>query len=407
MENTKFVFIEKYWAYFWSEHNKFLSASEACEILMIKKKLLHKMRVDWTIQEYSDITYWHGGKENCFNLLKDNSILQAWTKAEIPKEIEKLILNLSSWNKTNAEYIHKLILFKWLNPNSILLPALVCHGAWATGKWTLATMLTTIFSEENVLLNLGQDDLNSTFSSFCWKKFIVAFEEISTWQNSIAKDMNVANKLKNFIMSPVIHVNEKYGKKYSIKNTAMFIINSNSETPVYLDSVWKSNRRYSIIKSDKPLDKKLAIDINRVVRNPKQISYYLAWLEKTFPKVKEMKEFVALENKDKEDLINRFRDYSNEFWEYYFENWYSTGRVLVTTINELFSEFSIECWIELASFKKRFWENSILKKVKLTYPPTQNSRWLVEIPESLPLKITEQDITDIFDNTMDSVEVLE
>ena len=73
MENTKFVFIEKYWAYFWSEHNKFLSASEACEILMIKKKLLHKMRVDWTIQEYSDITYWHGGKENCFNLLKDNS----------------------------------------------------------------------------------------------------------------------------------------------------------------------------------------------------------------------------------------------------------------------------------------------------------------------------------------------
>ena len=358
------------------------------------------MRTEWEIETYEDITYWHWGRENCFNLLNDNSILQPWELSEIPREIEQLVLNLSSWDIRNVEYIHKIVLYKYLNPNSSLLPALIFHWAWATWKGTFLTLLSTIFGEKNVLLNLWQEDLNSKYSSYTGKKILVAFEEIAT--SSWVKDIKISNKLKNFIMAPKIQVDEKYGKKYEIENTAMFIINSNSDKPIYLDSSEKWNRRYSVFKSNKPLDKKSAIKINKVVRDKNKVSSYIAWLKKTFPEVLDMKEFVAMENKDKEELINKCRDLSNEFWDYYLEKWYSRGRILVTTINSLFSDFVIEYGTDLTSFKKTFWSNSKYKKQRLQYPWTKSPRWLVEIPE----EPTIEDVREIFHGTLESVEDL-
>jgi hypothetical protein len=330
--------------------------------LIISQKELSAMRQYGLIETHDSLVYKKGWKDNCYNLLDEWQILQPSNNPVLHPDIKLLIENVCGHKQENIDYLHRAILYKHINVNDFTIPAIVLYGHWWSWKWTLMSLLWTIFWEDNILANLWQKDLTGSFDTYRGQKLIVEFAEIAT--NNTHSDIWVLNKLKNIIGAEKINVNEKWVRQYQTDNIAWFFISSNSNKPLQLDDKDKWNRRFSIIKSTSGLVN--WNNINVTIRNEKIIQDYLAWLYREYPEVLQYKQLVALDNEDKRDLEERSQNEANQFWDWIEENFPDYhGKKSKVEIEEMINMFCIENWINETEFNKYFWNNSKYPKKKI------------------------------------------
>lgn len=277
------AYVKRISKFYWIQERMFLSPAEAANNLMMSVKELNQLRKDWLIEDYTGITYKVGGEKWCLNLLDESQILKP-SKNRYPhihKDIETLLLNVCWWDRNNFNYLNMAILYKYSNTNDHNVPAIILWGVGWSWKWTLISLLGTIFWENNVLANLWERELNSQFDTFKGQHIIVEYAEVSASNTNM--DKRTLNKLKNMVCSPSIIVNEKGVKTYKANSIAWYFISSNSNKPLQLDDKDKGNRRFSVLKSIKKLEN--WEQINKTIRNKEIVADYLAWLPKAYPEV--------------------------------------------------------------------------------------------------------------------------
>ncbi len=375
--NDIYIYVKATSKYYWVQKKIFFSSNEVCNNLNISLKELKTMRELQLIKVYDDIAYWYGWREGCYNLLDKNFILQPSDTPFSHPCINKLIDNVCWHKQENIEYLHKAILYKYYNINDVTLPAIVLYWKWWSWKGTLMSLLATIFWKCNVLANLWQRDLTSSFDTYRGQKLVVEFAEVTT--NNTHSDMGILNKLKNIIWASSITINEKWVRQYQIDNIAWFFISSNSNRPLQLDDKDKGNRRFTVIKSDTALqDWK---DINEVIRDKNIVADYLALLHHKYPEVLEWNNLEALDNQDKRDLEERSQHEANQFWDRVHSNFpdYSWKKTKKDIENHMINMFCTDNQIDEKEFLKYFWNNSKYPKKKIRMWD-QTFMWVV-IPE--------------------------
>lgn len=358
-----YVYIKSISKYYWIENKRFLSVSDMCHNNMISSKEVVALRQFWLVQTYDDLTYKFWWEKSKFNLLDENIILKPSNTPILHNDIDELINNVCWWNVENIEYLHKSIYYKYLNINDVNIPAIIFHWAWWSGKWTLISLLETIYWKENVLKNLWQRDLLWNFDTYKWKKIIVEFAEISTWNR--LNDLKIINKLKNIIWSNVIQVNDKWISSYEIDNIAWFFITSNSNMPIKLDSKESWNRRFNVIKSKTKLNR--GEFINKTIRDKKIVSDYLAWLESNYWEVKHYKKLNTLENEDKKLLEDLSQDESNNFWDWLINQqpelvWNNIKNEDIQSLLKEYCEIFNKNFLDVSKY---FWDNSRYERKKV------------------------------------------
>lgn len=387
--NDTYIYIKSVAKYYWIEAKIFFSPADVGNNLLLTPNEIKASREFWIIKTYDNFTYKRWWKDWCYNLLNEESILKASDNPVLHNDIKILIENVCGYKKENIEYLHKAILYKYHNINDFTIPAIVLYGHWWSWKWTLISLLSTIFGEENVLSNLWQRDLSWWFDTYKWQKLIVEFAEIAT--NNTHSDIWILNKLKNIIWAEKITINEKWVKQYQTENIAWFFITSNSNKPLQLDDKDKGNRRFSIIKSISKLGNWKSI--NETIKNKRVISNYLAWLHETYPEVISYKSLEALDNEDKNDLIERSQSDANQFWEWIGDNFPDyIGKKKKSEIDDMISMFCNENNYEEKEFIKYFWHNSKYPKKKIRI--WDDTYYWVEIPNQRWISL--EDIKEIF-----------
>lgn len=357
-----YYYIKSVSKYYWKEQKKFYKPNDAGNNIMCTNKELNWLRAYWIIETFDDVCYLKGWKKWCLNLLEEEKILLPSNNPILDNDIKKLIESVWWGKNENIEYLHKAILYKYLNINDFTIPSIVFYWAWWSWKWAFIILLKTIFWEDNVMPNLWQRELLSTHDTYKGQKLIVEFAEVTT--NSSYSDIKILNRLKNIIWAEKITVNEKWIQAYQIENIAWFFISSNSNKPLQLDDKDKWNRRFTIIKSTKKLEN--WEEVSKTITRQDIVSNYLAWLLKNFPEVKNYKKLEALDNQDKRDLEERSQHEANNFWERLNDNypeikWKKTK----LEIEDYILKYCIENNLDNKEFLRYFWNNSKYSKKKI------------------------------------------
>lgn len=377
-----YAYIKCYAKYYWINMKKFFSSSDVANNIMCTDKELRWLRQYETIKTYNNVCYMKWWKKGCLNLLNEEDILLPSDKPVLDDDIKTLIENVCGYKKENIEYLHKAILYKYHNLNDFTIPAIVFYWVWWSGKWTLISLLWTMFWDENVLWNLWQRDLSWSFDTFNGQKLVVEFAEVSS--NNYWNDMKVLNKLKNMIWAKMITVNEKFVNSYQIENIAWFFISSNSNKPLRLDDKDKWNRRFTIIRSISKLDKGKEINIS--VKNKEKVQNYLAWLYKNYSYVLKYDRLDPLDNEDKRDLEDRSQHEANNFWDWVISNKPDfRGKKRKPEVDLLITDYCFANNIEEKEFLKYFWDYSRFPKKKIRIG-LETISW-VDIPENENINI--------------------
>jgi hypothetical protein len=360
--SDKYAYIKWIAKYYWIDRKKFFRPNEVMSNIMCSEKELRGLRQYGIINTYDDICFYKWGQKGCLNLLDEEKILLPSVVSEIHPYIKELIENVAWHKEENIEYLHKAILYKYLNINDHTIPSVVFYGKGWSWKWTFITLLWTIFWEDHILANLWQRDISSAFDTYKWQKIAVEFAEIST--NHTRWDSQVLNKLKNIIGADKIIVNEKGIQAYEIQNIAWFFISSNSNKPLQLDDKDKGNRRFTIIRSESKLNNWK--EVNQTIKNSVAVSNYLSRLYTTYPEVIEYKKLDALDNQDKRELEERSQNESNNFWEWLEDNYSDIkGKITKAEIEDYLHKYCFENNLDEKELLKYFWNNSKYSKKKI------------------------------------------
>lgn len=357
-----YCYIKSVAKYYWKEQKRFFRPADVANNIMATNKELNGLRQYWIINTYDNICYLKWGKYGFLNLLEEEKILLPSDNPILDPNIKELIECVCWHKQENIEYLYKAILYKYMNINDFTIPSIVFYWAWWSWKWTFITLLATIFWEDNVLANLGQQDLNSAFDTYKWQKLAVEFAEVSA--NNTNSDIRILNKLKNIIGAEKITVNEKWVQPYQIENIAWFFISSNSNKPLQLDDRDKWNRRFTIIKSHSKLTNWK--DINKAIRSIEKVKNFLTWLHHEYPEVMKYKRLDPLDNQDKRELEERSQNEANNFWDWLEDN-YSEIKWKMTKmeVEDYINKYCFENNIDEKEFLKYFWNNSKYSKKKI------------------------------------------
>lgn len=358
----RYAYIKSLAKYYRLDRKKFFRPNEVSSNIMCTEKELRWLRQYWIIKTYDDICYYKWWKYWYLNLLDEEKIILPSDNPILDEHIKELIDNVCWYKEENIEYLHKAILYKYLNINDFTIPSIVFYWSWWSGKWTFISFLSTIFWDENIMANLWQQDLNSSFDTYKGQKLVVEFAEIST--NNTNSDIRILNKLKNIIWAEKITVNEKWIQAYQIENIAWFFISSNSNKPLQLDDKDKWNRRFTIIKSISKL--KNWNEVNKSIRCIEKVSNYLSWLYKTYPEILTYKKLEALDNQDKRELEERSQNEANNFWDWLEDNYSDIEwKMTKMEVEDYINKYCFENNIDEKDFLKYFWNNSKYSKKKI------------------------------------------
>jgi len=372
-----YIYIKSIASFYWVDKKKLFRPKDVSNNLMCNENDLKQLRRYWYINTYDDLCYCSEWIDKHYNLLDVKTILHQWSEAVVDDDI-KILVDNACWNKQeNIDYLHKCILYKYHNLDDFTIPAIVFYWAGWSWKWTLISLLSTIFWEDNILWNLWQRDISWWFDTYKWQKLIVSFDEIAS--NNTRDDIRILNRLKNLIWAEKITINEKWEKQYQINNIAWFFISSNSNQPIQLDDKDKWNRRFTIIRSYKKLEN--WENINKTVRNKKKVANYLTWLYETYPEVLNYKKIDALDNSDKRELEGRSQNEANNFWDWFEELYPDIKKIFKWNLIEKMDTYFIDLSydeIEKRNFKRYFWSYSkyTLKKIRIG---DKTNQWIILI----------------------------
>ena len=322
------------WEFYDITDMSFVSRQKIADIYMHMNKWQKIKWTDIVAPIYDWICYLDWGRKWYYNVFDRDTLQVSSGFPMVHEELEFLIRNICCENEQNIEWLEKAILYKYTHINDSIVPAVVFHGAWWSGKWLFIKMLAWIFWEENTLVGLSQDAIESRFSHYSGKKLIVEFKEISV--NSTAVGKKNMEKLKTFIMEDKMTVEKKWQDPITIENIAWFIMSSNSSRPIQFDSVDAGNRRFTIIKTGGAMGKLRWQKVRDAIDNPVNIQNYLAYL---FAKYWEINNIESLENDDKTNLENLTEQESDKFFQWVEKLYPEANKISVIQRNMLLHEF--------------------------------------------------------------------
>jgi len=363
--DPEFIFLRKHLAYFSPKYQLMYDKSKVADVhpWISAWDLYDKMVLTHQIPQYESLCYLEGWKDWHYNLLKPWSYMT--TSNEDPflhPDIERVLLNLCNDNEENLEWLHKSILYKITHINDVYLPAVIFFWPWGSWKWSFIKLLSYIFWKDNTLVWLWQDQLWSRFSAYNWKKLIVEYKEISSWNTR--DDKKITDKLKGIIWEATILVEQKSKDPVEIENIARFHFSSNHALPLQMDSKHSWNRRFTVIKTWWKISSDEARDFHTAIDNRINVSKYISRLYHTFPEVPKMKNFPALDNKDKRELEDNCESESNQFFEWFEQKYPYIVKISNIQFDILRDLYCNENWIDqfTPALRGKIFKNSLSHK---------------------------------------------
>lgn len=350
--NQEFVFLRKTLEYYDIVHKTIQQTwSVAAYLWLTPKELAQSVRAN-QIRTYNDLCYREWWRDWYYNTLDESTILKnpEWAEPILHPHIEKLIENISGNLRKDAEWIYQSILYKLTHINDPYVPALILYGVWWSWKGTFLNLLSKIFWQENMLIWLGQRDLEWSFDAYQWEKLIVEYKEISSGNKR--EDKKILDKIKWIISESTITVNAKFKNVRQIDNIARFHFSSNHSIPIQMDSKHSWNRRFTIIKTGWKLNSDLAREMNEVTFKDKQnIKEFVSRLYHTYPDVPKMTHFLALDNTAKKALELNCESASNLFFEWFEDKFPYITKITNKEKNKLLRMYCIESWEDYDDIK--------------------------------------------------------
>ena len=319
INKERFIYLQYDVSYYDTLRGSYLKKNDVADCYNIKPTDIMLKR--WKeIKEYLSLCYKDWNFPEHYNTLDKKTILQPSNNPVIHEDIKFFMENLC-WNKkVNIDYLHKSVLYKYMNLNDVLIPAVIFYWSGWSWKGTFIKLLAKLFGEKNTQQWLSQKDLESSFSSYVWQKLIVEFREINTW-NKFSDKKNL-DTIKGFVWESRISVNQKFQAQKEVDNIARFIMSSNHSTPIQLDSADSWNRRFTIIKTWWKIEPIKGKKINQTVQDESIVRDYLAWLVKEYgADVKQMVALPALQNEEKTNLEQNCESIWTLFFKWFEERY--------------------------------------------------------------------------------------
>lgn len=389
--------------YFDVKDFSFKTAYSLARHLFIKQKELEEARQGWVVPTYEWVCYLDWWMSWYYNLLDKSKFLTPSKTAKIHPEIEELLINLCWENMDNYEWLLKAILYKYTHLNDVLIPAVVFHGIWGTWKWLFVKLLAKIFWENNTQIWLTQDSIESRFSAYSWQKLIVEFKELSV--DNTAKGKKNMNKLKTFIMEDKIQIEKKWQDPVGTENIAWFIMSSNENKPVHLDSRDSWNRRFTIMRTWKSVWLEKGWKIAEAIKDDENIENFLAYLFEMFPDIPESKNIQPLDNEDKRDLEYLSESVWNLFFRWVEKKYPNINKITNEEQKYLLDRYCVEfdedIWDE--RYKKVYFNQNLSvrykpcvlrlwDKTKRGYKIDKEVQWEGSFPDNFFSTISEEKV---------------
>lgn len=328
--------------YFDIQELKFHRPCELASHFFLKTKELEDMRQASIIPTYKWICYKDWGKEWYYNLLNKKEVLNIWNNIDYDEKIKFLIENIC-WNKKkNIEWLERSILYKYTFLNDVLIPAVVFFWVWWSGKWLFLKLLSTIFWKKNVMIWLTQQNIDSNFSAYQWRKLVVEFKELFT-RNTMVWKKNM-NKLKTIIMEDEIMIEKKWQDPITIDNIAWFIMSSNENKPILLDSNDSWNRRFCIIETWKKIPLEEWKEIEKIVNNKEKVSNFLSYLQNKYKNNLKEWDIQPLDNEEKKILEYNCESQSNLFFKWFEAKYPHINKISNEQLRQLIDMYCIQNW---------------------------------------------------------------
>ena len=277
----------------------------------VEQKDIEKYLQEGWIKKY--LWFCYGKDEDwMYNTFDKNSILKSSINPDIHPGILELYESITWEDTADMEYLMKATLFKYLNPTSCQIPAIILTWAQWTGKTSFVRLMATIFWTDNVQLNVGQKSIEGRFSATGNDKLVYEYAELYT--GSRTRDIALANMLKNTVLQEEISSERKYVDTKFIKNSGWYIITSNNPMPVMLDSSDISNRRYSVFRWNTPLGSKAEL-VYKTIHDKEIVAEFLQYLMESYgEEVSKLDTFPAHENSAKTLLASNSTSEYVDFW---------------------------------------------------------------------------------------------
>ncbi len=187
-------------------------------------------------------TYAYKEHDQTLNLMNK----EGWIQPATGKHhwvFDVLMQSLGSGKAKNIEHIEKVITYKYLHPDSWMLPCLLFFGEGGVGKNLLVdTVLYQMFGRKTV--STTSDNLVSTFNSLLKGCVVALINETVLGKHDNAKLTNTLNKER-------IEINEKGIPQYTVDNTPLYIIGSNDWNGGALLDRSDADRRLSVMRCEK------------------------------------------------------------------------------------------------------------------------------------------------------------
>lgn len=299
---------------------KYQSRDQVLEDMKNRKQKIVKA-ADLIVPVYDGICFMRWGKKWYFNLFDERTILKPSENPSLHPDIGFLINNICGWNEENKKWLMEAILFKYLNPNNVRVPAVLFFGPWGTGKTLFIKLLAQIFGTEKIQFGLNQDSLDSRFSTDIDQKLIVEIKELTV--TNTEKGILGMNKLKSIIFEDRIQKEKKGIDSIMVDHIAWYIMSSNNPRSIVLDSSTSGNRRFSIIKTT---DVRIKEEKGREIENAiyKHSADFLAYL---FENVDKKTSIQALENEEKDIAEWLNESISVKFFRWFEEKYPEINRI--------------------------------------------------------------------------------
>lgn len=158
--------------------------------------------------------------------------------------LAKLIEVVCGKDDAAARWLRAWMAFKVQNPARRSMTAPVLMGAPGIGKTLLGLVLAEILGRANAA-ELHIRDLASDFNGHYADKLLVIANEVGAGPNAA----DLEPMLKAYITEPEVSLNSKGIQQHGITNRMSWIITSNAEVPVLIDS---NDRRFSVFEAWAP-----------------------------------------------------------------------------------------------------------------------------------------------------------
>jgi predicted P-loop ATPase len=157
--------------------------------------------------------------------------------------IRTLLMNLVADDEQGYEYLTNWLSWLINNPTQRLATSIVLQGQQGSGKTLFTNYILKKIFDSN-FTEIGQEDINDSFSEFMMGKQMVIANEVMYNE----KKSGSSEKLKNFVTDDFVNVRRKYRDSLFMRNYCHFIFTSNQQIPIKIE---KNDRRFTVFKSNK------------------------------------------------------------------------------------------------------------------------------------------------------------